>query len=152
MKKHKLKCSLKERRSGMGRGGGGVAAGLPRRYQCWVRSTQSSVSSSCSLLTQRGSPPCEKGNIITPRPSHNGRPLTNSHLILPLRSPCPNLGSFSGRASRLRRYSKKKEKRIQYVRWWKIEDKKNKITQAHTCSLEKCFNYIQKNAANKGGN
>lgn len=33
-------------------------------------------------------------------------------------------------------------------------DEKNstEIKKARTCSLEKCFNYIQKNVANKGGN
>lgn len=32
-----------------------------------------------------------KGNIITQRPSHNGRLLTNSHLILPVYSPFETL-------------------------------------------------------------
>lgn len=95
-----------------------------------------------------------KGNIITQRPWHNGRLLTNSHLILPLYSPFQTLSEARGiKAAVIRLQKKGARAETQYVSLMKKKNKsRGKIKQARTCSLEKCFNYIQKNVANKGGN
>lgn len=80
-----------------------------------------------------------KGNI-TWSPAHNGRLLTNSHLILPLYSP------FHSFRERYQDYGdmvrKKREWNtfcMEYILFGN-EKKRTKIKQACTCSLEKCFN------------
>lgn len=90
-----------------------------------------------------------KGNIITQRPWHNGGLLTNSHLILPSYSPFYTR-PLSGRGIKAVVIQCKRG----CVEYNMFADEKYslKIKQARTCSLEKCFNYIQKNVANKGGN
>lgn len=95
-----------------------------------------------------------KGNIITQRPWHNGRLLTNSHLILPLYSPFQTLSEARGIKAAVIRFAERGPawKHNMFADEKKKEISRGKIKQARTCSLEKCFNYIQKNVANKGGN
>lgn len=119
-----------------------------------VRSTQSSVSSSCSLLTQRGSPPYERkyNNTETLAQWQTADKFSpNSALIFTI----PN--SFRGERHQgcgdtVAEKRGPRGNTICIADEKKINKSRGKIKQARTCSLEKCFNYIQKNVANKGGN